>query len=81
MLARAGIEVDLVETTSAQHGTQLMRTLPLGKYMAVVSVSGDGLLHEMLNGLLDRPDWPEAVRTPFAIVRASLSLHPQDAQR
>ena len=70
MLARAGVEADKVETESALHGTQLMKTLPLGKYEAIVSVSGDGLLHELLNGLLDRPDWPRAIATPMAIVRA-----------
>ena len=73
MLARAGIEADVVETESPLHGTQLMKALPLNKYIAIVSISGDGLLHELLNGLLDRPDWPQAVKTPFAIVRSPRS--------
>ncbi|KAI4832147.1 hypothetical protein KUCAC02_015123 [Chaenocephalus aceratus] len=31
-------------------------------------MSGDGLLYEVINGLLDRPDWEEAVRTPLGIL-------------
>jgi len=69
MLAKGGVDADVVYTQRAHHAWELMQKLPLGKYEAVVSVSGDGLLHEILNGLLDRPDWPEAVKTPMAIVR------------
>jgi len=35
----------------------------------VATVSGDGLLHQVLNGLLDRPDWNKAIQsTVFGIV-------------
>ena len=73
MLQRAGIEVDMILTEAPMHGAHLMKAFPLGTYEAIVSVSGDGLLHELLNGLLDRPDWPRAIKTPFAIVRKNAS--------
>ena len=35
--------------------------LELGKYSACVTVSGDGLINEVLNGLMSRADSPEAL--------------------
>ena len=28
-----------------------------GQYDAIITVSGDGLVHEIVNGLLNREDW------------------------
>jgi sphingosine kinase len=39
-------------------------------YDALVTVSGDGLLNEILNGLLSRQDWQDAVKLPIGIVPA-----------
>ena len=35
---------------------------------AIVVVGGDGTLHEVLQGLLARPDWQDARRVPLALV-------------
>jgi len=32
----------------------------------VIVVSGDGLIYEILNGLFERSDWKEAIKTPIA---------------
>ena len=38
-------------------------------YFEQVTVSGDGLIHEVLNGLFDRVDWREALaRLPIGVV-------------
>ena len=37
----------------------------LKEYRGIIAVSGDGLLHEIINGLMDRPDWEIAVKKPI----------------
>lgn len=37
----------------------------LDDYSGIVVVSGDGLIHEVINGLMDRPDWRRAMRIPI----------------
>jgi len=54
-------EVEVVITQKAGQARQMLKTMELDDYRAVVSVSGDGLLHELLNGLASREDW-ETVR-------------------
>lgn len=56
------------ETERAGHATEIGRNVETGKYSAIVTVSGDGLLHELLQGLMDRPDWAEAIQTPVSII-------------
>ena len=80
------------------HARELVQGLNLSEWDGIVTVSGDGLLHEVgqdhpssslspgvcrgqdqhlgvwsptlqvLNGLLQRPDWEEAVKTPMGIL-------------
>lgn len=81
------------------HARELVQGLSLSEWDGIVTVSGDGLLHEVeqehpapnpgpwgtaeaatrtqasglptlqvLNGLLDRPDWEEAVKMPVGIL-------------
>ncbi|KAI8840131.1 hypothetical protein BJ741DRAFT_598035 [Chytriomyces cf. hyalinus JEL632] len=35
---------------------------------AIVCIGGDALLHEILNGLLTRCDWPIAIQTPIVVI-------------
>jgi len=46
----------------------MMASEDLSKWCAVVAVSGDGLLHEMINGLFEREDWATACQTPLGII-------------
>lgn len=71
VLCRAGQQYELVVTACAgdalyrmQHETLLTR------WSAVVVVSGDGLLFEVLNGLFSRPDYEAALKFPVSIVPA-----------
>ena len=36
-----------------------MAELFAGQYDVIVACSGDGVMHEILNGLVTRPDWDE----------------------
>ena len=42
-----------------------MQSLVLADYRAVLVLSGDGLIYECLNGLMDRDDWRDAIRMPI----------------
>ena len=37
-------------------------------YINVFSVSGDGLLHEVFNGLFEREDWRVSCQVPVGVI-------------
>ncbi|KAM8934262.1 ceramide kinase-like [Pelodytes ibericus] len=50
----AGIEVDVIETTRANHARDVILEADLQKYDGVVCVGGDGMFSELLHGLVKR---------------------------
>ncbi|XP_004694312.1 PREDICTED: sphingosine kinase 2 isoform X1 [Condylura cristata] len=68
MIAEAGLSFNLIRTERPNHARELVQGLSLSEWDGIVTVSGDGLLYEVLNGLLDRPDWEKAVKTPVGIL-------------
>lgn len=68
MISEAGLSFNLIQTERQNHARELVQGLSLSEWDGIVTVSGDGLLYEVLNGLLDRPDWEEAVKTPVGIL-------------
>ena len=44
---------------------EYVKTVDLEKYRGIVSVSGDGLIFEIINGLMSREDWQKAIKTPI----------------
>lgn len=68
MIAEAGLSFNLIRTERPNHARELVQGLRLSEWDGIVTVSGDGLLYEVLNGLLDRPDWEEAVKMPVGIL-------------
>lgn len=60
----AGIECTVVKTERQGHAGDICRdTLDLtSKYDGVVIVSGDGLLFEVIQGIMARPDWAVVIR-------------------
>ena len=62
---------ELVETTHAGHAWTIANGLDLAATDAVLVVSGDGLMHEFLNGMMAREDLPAADDLPtLAIIPA-----------
>ena len=53
MCEASGIAVDAIRTERAGHARELAAGLKPGQYAVVVAVSGDGMLHEVLNGLVE----------------------------
>ncbi|XP_056136902.1 sphingosine kinase 1-like [Lampris incognitus] len=68
MLNEAGVPHTLVITERQNHARELVREADLSKWDALVIMSGDGLLFEVINGLLERSDWEEAIDTPLGIL-------------
>ncbi|KAL2087216.1 hypothetical protein ACEWY4_018275 [Coilia grayii] len=68
MLHEAGIPHTLVVTERQNHARELVREADLSKWDALVIMSGDGLLFEVVNGLMEREDWEEAIQTPLGIL-------------
>ncbi|MGB8648322.1 MAG: diacylglycerol kinase family protein [Anaerolineae bacterium] len=65
-LRTAGVEFDLAETHKSLHAVQLGWEASDQGYERVVSVGGDGLAHEVLNGLLRASN--EGVTIPLGII-------------
>ncbi|KAL0577639.1 sphinganine kinase lcb4 [Marasmius crinis-equi] len=50
ILRTAGCSLDVVHTKHSGHGREIASEIPLDTYDAVLIVSGDGLIHEVMNG-------------------------------
>ncbi|RWR93600.1 Diacylglycerol kinase [Cinnamomum micranthum f. kanehirae] len=70
LLAAADIQYTLQETQYQLHAKEIVNSLDLSKYDGIVCVSGDGVLVEVVNGLLQRGDWDAAIKMPLGIVPA-----------
>jgi sphingosine kinase len=71
ILEAAGCTLDVTLTTHVNHGVEVVRALPLDQGIdAIVCVSGDGMVHEVLNGLATREDAHEAMKIPVAPIPA-----------
>ncbi|KAG6962425.1 hypothetical protein JG688_00008612 [Phytophthora aleatoria] len=68
MLEQANVEVETVITKQAAHATEILADVLLNKYDCIVAVGGDGLLSEMLQGLMDRKDWQQAILQPLGVI-------------
>ncbi|XP_055366666.1 sphingosine kinase 2 isoform X2 [Betta splendens] len=50
------------------HARELARKADLSQWDALVIMSGDGLLFEVINGLMEREDWQQAIQVPLGIL-------------
>ncbi|KAH7662346.1 sphingosine kinase protein [Dioscorea alata] len=70
LLEASDILYTLQETNYQLHAQEIARKLELLKYDGIVCVSGDGVLVEVVNGLLQRDDWDTAIKVPLGIIPA-----------
>ncbi|XP_030064057.1 sphingosine kinase 1 [Microcaecilia unicolor] len=68
MLTEADIGFNLVVTERQNQARELVKDEDLSRWDAVVTVSGDGLLYEVINGLMERSDWQSAIKKPLGIL-------------
>ncbi|KIP09577.1 hypothetical protein PHLGIDRAFT_126171 [Phlebiopsis gigantea 11061_1 CR5-6] len=52
-------------TTHYKHAWEIARELPLDKYDVIATVSGDGIIHEILNGFAEHTQPVRAMQTPL----------------
>ncbi|XVF87573.1 hypothetical protein PTKIN_Ptkin18bG0131100 [Pterospermum kingtungense] len=69
-LEDADIQITLIETKHQLHAKDVAKHLDLLDYDGIVCVSGDGILVEVVNGLLEREDWSDAIKMPIGMVPA-----------
>ena len=68
VLSEAGRLAEVMVTEGPGHASQVMASLDLSLWAGVVTVSGDGLLYEVFNGLLSRPDWRSALQFSVGVL-------------
>ena len=68
ILKESGVEFEMVLTTRQNHGRELVAKEDVRRWKAIVIVSGDGLVHEVYNGLFERDDWAQACQIPVGII-------------
>ncbi|QRV86091.1 diacylglycerol kinase catalytic domain-containing protein [Ceratobasidium sp. AG-Ba] len=69
ILVAAHCEVDAITTERPGHATDLAQSFPLD-YDALLTVSGDGLIFEVMNGFRRRPDSAKAFALPICPIPA-----------
>lgn len=66
----SGVKYDVTNTAYTRHAKEIASQIDLRQYHAIVTVSGDGLLHEVVNGLMERSDWQRALSLLLAAIPA-----------
>uniref|UniRef100_A0A8C5R609 sphingosine kinase n=1 Tax=Leptobrachium leishanense TaxID=445787 RepID=A0A8C5R609_9ANUR len=68
MLMEADINFTLLVTEGPNQARELVRDEDLSRWDLIVVMAGDGLMFEVINGLMERPDWMDAIKKPLAIL-------------
>lgn len=76
ILQQASIESEVVVTEFHFHGREIAAKMPLNSYDCVVAVGGDGMLFEILQGLMGCSDWQEVIKQPLAV--SVCAMHMED---
>jgi diacylglycerol kinase family enzyme len=66
----AGLKYEVSQTEYSGHARKIAETIDPEKYGTILVVSGDGLFHEVLNGLLKREDWQKAKAVRLGVIPA-----------
>ncbi|KAF3320967.1 sphingosine kinase 1-like isoform X1 [Carex littledalei] len=70
LLDAANLLYTLQETDYQLHAQEIVGSLDIKKFDGIICVSGDGVLVEVVNGLLQREDWNKAIKVPLGIIPA-----------
>lgn len=60
----------IIVTEFENFAYEYIKTLKLDDYRGILVVSGDGVVHQVLNGLISRKDWKTAIKTPIGQIPA-----------
>ena len=86
ILKESKTNYEMILTDRQNHARDIVATEDIKKWKAVVIISGDGLVHEVYNGLLRRENWQDACKTLIGVIPGgsgnalakSISFHNQD---
>lgn len=65
IFAEASISDVLVLTQKQNFARDYIKNCKLEDFAGILVISGDGLIHEVINGLMERQDWETAIKTPL----------------
>ncbi|ESO02544.1 hypothetical protein HELRODRAFT_106711 [Helobdella robusta] len=68
ILKEADVRYQTIETEYAGHAKDLIKNLNLSEIRGIVVVSGDGLVFEVINGLMEREDKFVAIKVPIGVI-------------
>lgn len=68
MLTEANAHFTLLVTERPNQARELVREQDLSTWDAIVVMSGDGLMFEVINGLMERPDWEKAIKKILSVL-------------
>ncbi|XP_077107931.1 sphingosine kinase 1 [Ranitomeya variabilis] len=68
MLTEANAHFTLLVTERPNQARELVQEQDLATWDAIVVMSGDGLVFEVINGLMERSDWVKAIKKPLSIL-------------
>ncbi len=60
-LRAAGVDFEVAPTRAARHAVEIAREAPAKGYEKVIAVGGDGIVHEVVNGLLQASNEGETI--------------------
>ncbi len=63
----------LLKTSHVNHAYEYLSTSDLSYFTAIVSISGDGIIHEIINAIMHRSDWDKQRKTPLGIIPSGSS--------
>ncbi|KZT26357.1 hypothetical protein NEOLEDRAFT_1091226 [Neolentinus lepideus HHB14362 ss-1] len=66
IFSTAHCTLDVTYTRRAKHASDIAKELPLSDFDAVVTVSGDGLIHEVINGFAEHEQPFNALNIPIS---------------
>ncbi|CAF3036400.1 unnamed protein product [Rotaria sp. Silwood2] len=55
----------IIMTEYAGHARDYVHSIQISDWSGIVVASGDGLIYEVINGLMNRQDWQEALKLPI----------------
>ncbi|EKM55581.1 uncharacterized protein PHACADRAFT_256300 [Phanerochaete carnosa HHB-10118-sp] len=70
ILTAARCTSDVTVTAYYKHAWEIARDLPLSRYDAIAAVSGDGIIHELMNGFAEHKNPTKAFQTPLVPIPA-----------
>ncbi|KAK3728535.1 hypothetical protein QZH41_011620, partial [Actinostola sp. cb2023] len=68
MFREASIDYTLLVTEYAGHAEKIALELNVEDWDGIVICSGDGLVYEFVNGLMNRADWKNAIYMPLGVI-------------